>query len=190
MNGAGPIRRGSQRAVRALRRLLQREDGLSPIEFAMVAPLMFGIFLAAVESGMTLTRKVMLERAVDLATREVRLGMLENPSHDALKERICAYTALLPDCEANLALDLTPIDISTWAAPDTPMRCVDRSQNVTPINAFSPAGSAQPTLVRACLVVDLIFSFSGIGMRLPTDGQGGFALTAVSFYINEPMVGS
>lgn len=97
--------------IRFLRRFLRSEQGSASVEFVILFPVMFGLFLQSFEQGMYLMRQVSLDRALDLAVREVRLGMLDDlidpaktPAqqtqilHDAVKARICDYGSMLPDC--------------------------------------------------------------------------------------------
>ena len=169
------------------RKLLRRQDGSAQVEFVVMVPLLFSIFFMGVEAGVLQMRQVMLDRALDMAIRDLRLGALgSTPDHDNVRDAICDHSFLIPNCNDNLALELTPINLTTWTTPQVSIECVDRETDITPVNTMTQAGSVRPTLVRACLIVDLIFPTSRLGLRLSTDSQGGFRMVAASFYINEP----
>ena len=179
------------RFLRALRRaprdLLRRQDGSAQVEFVIMVPLLFSVFFMGVEAGVLQMRQVMLDRALDLTIRDLRLGRLgSEPQHDEVRRAVCDHSFLIPNCNDNLALELTGINLEGWAPPQADIECVDRELDIMPVNTFTQAGNVRPTLVRACLIVDLIFPTSRLGLRLSTDSQGGFRMIAASFYINEP----
>jgi Flp pilus assembly protein TadG len=57
-----------------LARALRNEEGTATMEFVLVIPLIMMIFMASFESGLLMTRSIMLEQSVDMAMRELRLG--------------------------------------------------------------------------------------------------------------------
>lgn len=185
MSSLGRILR---RFLGAMMRKGRSEDGSTAIEFVIALPLLFAIFMMSMEAGVTLMRKVMLDRALDITIRDLRLGALDNATHDQVRDAVCENAFLLPGCRANLTLELTAVTLTTWTAPQVDVQCVDRATEITPVNAFTQAGQTRPTLVRACMVIDLIFPTSGLGLGLPTDELGGFRLVATSVFINEPAV--
>ena len=168
-------------------RLRHRQDGSATIEFVFMVPLLLTVFIMAIEAGVLQMRQVMLDRALDITIRDLRLGRLgPSPTQETVRERLCENAFLIPNCMANLSLELTPINLQTWTVPETAVQCVDREESIAPVNAFTEAGQLRPTLVRGCLIVDLIFPTSAFGLNLATDAQGGFEMVALSFYINEP----
>lgn len=176
-----------RRMADRMRRLRHNQDGTATIEFVFMVPMLLFIFTMAMEAGILQMRQVMLDRALDITIRDLRLGRLgQSPSHQAVRERVCENAFLLPGCASNLALELTPVALGNWSAPQTNIRCVDRETQIAPVNAFTEAGQARPTLVRACLIVDIMFPSSRFGLNLATDPQGGFRMIAHSLYINEP----
>ncbi len=181
--------RASERLRRNCGRVRSNEDGSATIEFVFMVPLLFTIFFMAIEAGVLQLRQIMLERALDITIRDLRVGAMgDSPAFADVRDAVCDNAFLIPDCHANFSLELTPVDLRNWTAPDFSMACVDRETEITPVNLFTQGGSVQPTLVRACLIVDLIFPTSRMGLQLATDPQGGFELFATSFYINEPEV--
>jgi hypothetical protein len=180
--------RGSllRRAGRALRRGARREDGSSTIEFVILFPLFFGLLASTIEAGIFMTRQVMLERAVDLSLRSLRLGTMEDPSADTLREAICAETVVIQDCRTVLLLELRRIDTTTWDGLETPAQCVNRDEEIQPVTQFTPGASNDLMMVRACVVVDPIVPTSRFAMALPRDPSGGYRLLASSVFVNEP----
>ncbi len=172
-------------------RLWHRQDGSSTIEFVFMVPLLLTVFIMAMEAGVLQMRQVMLDRALDMTVRDLRLSRLgPNPTHDEVRTRVCEHSFLIPNCESNLSLELTAITLEDWAPPTVDLQCVDRETSIAPVNAFTQAGQLRPTMVRACLIVDLMFPTSQYGLNLAADTLGGFEMISLSFYINEPAVGS
>ncbi len=169
-----------------LRRLLGDERGNASIEFLVVFPAFVFVLLAGIESGVTLTKKVMLERALDLAVRDLRLGNLEDPTHDSLRDRICARSVVLGACSQALLLELRVIDEATWNLPAQNTACIDRSEEIAPPITFNPGGSNQVMLVRACVLIEPLFPTTPYGLGLTLDPTGAFALRTASAFVNEP----
>ena len=171
---------------RALRRALRREDGSSTLEFVIMLPLFLMIFMAATEAGVMLTRQAMLERALDVAIRDLRLGTWVDPTADQLKDRICENSALIRNCGSSLLLELQPVNTADWVLPADPASCVDRQEDIQPVTTFVPGAGNQLMLVRACTVIDPIFPTTAYGLRLPLDESGGYQLRSASTFVNEP----
>ena len=79
-----------------LRRFLACEDGNSTIEALFFYIPIFLFLLASIEIGILSTRHVLLERGVDLAVRQVRIGALKDadgkgPGIDTVRTAICNY---------------------------------------------------------------------------------------------------
>ena len=174
---------------RALRRFI-REDGIATLEFVVMLPVFLMIFMASFESGLLMTRFVMLERAVDLTVRELRLGIFVNPKHDVMKKVICDRTVFFQDCEDIMRLDLTPVAMNgggNWLLPAADAPCVDRDAVIKPlISDLNTGTSNEMMLVRACAVFDPIWPLTGIGLNLNKDASGGYSLVAASAFVNEP----
>ncbi len=177
------------RIIACMRDWLQREDGTASVEFVLAVPPMFALFIMSFESGMLMIRNIMLERGVDIVMRELRLNHYEAPTHDLIKEEICNNVLMFANCEESILVNLQPVDMTTWDMPTGPIPCIDRSADVKPAPFYSNSTDPhQVMLVRACVAVDALFPTTGIGLRLPKDGDGGYWLTAVSAFVNEPTI--
>ncbi len=172
--------------VLCLRRFWRREDGTASIEFVLMVPLLLTVFATGIEAGLMMVRETMLDRAVDMAMRDVRLGRLAGATHDQLKAAICARTVAIPDCENVLKIHMTPISTATWALPSGMPVCRDRTSAINPVTTVNPGLVEDIMLVRVCAVADAIFPSSGLAAGLQLDGAGGYRLMAVSTFVNEP----
>ncbi len=163
------------------------EHGAAAIEFVIIFPLIMMVFLSTIEAGVYAMRKAMLKRALDLTVRGLRLGQFVDPDHEALKARICdAAGAVVPNCRGTLLLELRPLDSAAWALPDPAARCIDRRESVLPVTRLIAGAGDQMMIVRACAVTDPVFPHNALGLRMPVDGSGGYAIVATSAFVNEP----
>ena len=178
-----PLRR---RLARLLPRWWRREEGGAAVEFVLLVPLYISILLIGVEAGMMLARQVMLERAVDIAVRDLRLGSWVNPTHQTLKDRICEHSIMLRNCPSDLLVELAPVDTANWELPTDRVACVDRENEIVPVTQFVPGAGNQLMMVRVCFIVEPLVPTTGYGLQLPLDAAGGFQLRSASTFVNEP----
>jgi Flp pilus assembly protein TadG len=183
-----PRRRGRRRgrAWRWLRRFRRDEAGTATTEFVIIVPVFFMLLLMGVDAGLVMTRQVMLDRALDIVVRDLRLGRLEDPSLNDLRTRICSQTAILPNCAANLLIDLRTVNTLSWNFPATPPACVDRAASITPVTSVVAGAGNDMMMLRACMIIDPLFPTTSWGLQLPLDDSGGFQLFALSSFVNEP----
>lgn len=172
---------------RALHRFRNSQAGSVTVEFVICVPLVLAFLFSAADYGMVMIRKVFLDRAVDIAVRQVRLGNVNATQYDAFRQMICDNTFLIADCVNAMAVELRPVDTITWSGLDDPAQCVNRSADIAPVTAFVPGGVAQELmLIRVCAVVDPFISMTGLVLGMPDDGSGGFFLVSRAAFANEP----
>lgn len=175
------------RLARALRRFLRRDRGTASIEFVLAVPVMLIIFMAAMESGLLMTRYISLDRALDMTVRNLRLGQYPNPTHDLLKREICGRSTVLTDCASSIRIELLPINPAIWNLPTARVGCADRPDfSIDPVVTVNPGQPNDLMLVRVCIVQDALFPMTGIGLRLPKDPRGGYGIIAMTSFANEP----
>lgn len=177
--GAGP----------RLRWFLRHEDGTANVEFVLMIPLLLTLFMASFEAGLFSLRQTMLERAVDIAMRDLRLGTLgAAPDHADLKQAICANASILSACGSDLKVSLEQVSMDTWTMPATATVCRDRASDIDPVTTLDPTPGAREELmlVRVCLRADAMFPTTGIAAGLDLDGADGYRLVAISAFVNEP----
>lgn len=171
---------------RGLRRFFRRADGSATVEFAVLFPIFMSFLIMGAEAGYVSLQRVGLDRAINLAVRDVRLDRLGPAgTHDALRDRICALSIALPDCETNLLLEMRAIDTQNWNFPAQDSACVDLAENITPVTPFSLGAGESVMYLRACYLTRPIFPTTSLGLRLPLDNAGMFALRATTGFVNE-----
>ena len=173
---------------KAFGRFLQDRRGGGAIELCIALPLMMGVFMAATECGLYMTRQIMLERAVDITVRELRLGKIPDPNHAKLKASICENGSIIRDCSEALRVDMVPVSTTTWNFPTGGIQCVDRDEPIDLQLDFNPGADNEMMLIRVCVIQDAIFPGLDFtkGLAFKGDSAGGYALTATSAFVNEP----
>ncbi len=178
-------------------RAFGREDGNATIEFCIVLPILFSIFMMSFEAGLLMMRSVLLERATDLTMRELRLGNFANPNVAMLKTEICNRTVIINNCADSIRIELRPVSQVTWALPATATECRDRNEEIQIPETFDAGSQNELMLVRVCVLQKAIFptlglgddsAFVGLGAGLVENnpGYGEYGLVATSTFVNEP----
>lgn len=175
------------RPLSRLFRWLGRDDGNSTIEFVILFPVFVTLVLSSFESALLMTRQVMLERALDMAVRGLRLGTWPDIDHEEFKAIVCDRAGIIPNCDQVLLVELRAIPKTTWTLPSPNATCVDRSADIVPDVSFLQGPENEMMLVRACVKVDPFFPSTGLGLQLVEGSDdGGYALISTSSFVNEP----
>jgi len=169
-----------------MRDFFRREDGNATIDFVIAFPVFMGLFLSAYEGGVLSTRHVMLERGLDVAVREVRIGKLKNPTNDSLTKRICDVARIIPDCTNQVRLEMISVDPRNFTALAGEVACVDRAEQGAPVINFNTGLNNQIMILRACALFDPMIPTTGLGKEIPKESGGAYALVATSAYVMEP----
>ena len=161
-------------------------SGAAALEFALLVPFFFALVFSTLEAGWIMTKAMMLDRAVDLTVRQIRIGATDAPTtQEAIRTAICARAAILLDCRNSLLVEMIEID-SPADFPDDTARCIDRSGTVAPIIRYSQGERSEVMYIRACVVTDPLTPLIGLALALPKDATGGFSLVSASAFMNEP----
>lgn len=166
---------------------IRPERGSASVEFVIIFPIFLVIFMSSFEASLLLTRQIMLERGVDLAVRELRLGTGSPITHQMVREEVCEQAGILPDCVDNLLVELSRVSMATYALPSTQTPCVDKVNEITPVTTFENGSINELMIIRVCYTVDAMFPGSGLGLELTEDGDGDLRMVAVSAFVNEPI---
>lgn len=170
----------------AFYRYLSNEDGSATIEFTIIFPLIMFLFMGIAEVGFMTARSVLLERGLDMAARNLRLGVEATPTHDSVRKDVCRYAAMLVNCDTDLFLQFEALNINS-PYPRNAATCRDRSTDeISPSNTFKPGQRSEIMFIRACMVVDPLFPGLGYGLDLPKDSTGGYQLVSYTAFKNEP----
>lgn len=182
------IRRSILNFIRDFRKA---EDGVVTIEFVIIFPIFFFFFLMTVEKGIISLQHVMLERGVDITVREIRIGRIANPTRATLKENICDNAGIIPDCEAQLEIELLDNDLRNWTAMNQPIQCVDRGEDPVPDSVVPTGGNNALMFIRVCARIDPLMPTTGIGKAIVRENSGSaaagsYALVSTAAFVIEP----
>jgi len=169
-----------------LARLLRRDRrGAAAVEFALVVPVLLAVIFSTLEAGWVMLQSIMLDRALDMTVRELRIGSFVNPTQAQMRERVCERALILADCNRTLALELLPI-VNPADYPADSARCVNRSSTIEPVLRFNAGVRSDIVFVRACYVVSPITPGMGLALALSKDSTGAVRLVSKSAFANEP----
>jgi len=166
---------------------VRSEDGTASMEFVLVIPILLTIFMASFESGLLMVRSILLEQSVDMTMRNLRLGHYPGVDADELKSEICSRTIIFANCEANIMIEMTRVSTLTFAMPATRISCVNREEEVQPVLTLQIGQQNDVMLMRVCIIQDLIFPTTGIGLGLPKDAGGGLGMVTETAFVTEPI---
>ena len=172
---------------RPFRRFWRHDHGSATVEFVIVVPLVLALLFSAVDFGAVMLRQVFLDRSVDIAVRQVRLGNVAGAGFEAFKQTICDGTILIPNCTGSIAVEMRPIDTASFAGLDTPAQCINRAEDLEPVLAFNPGtGNQELMLIRVCIVADPFIELTGLVLGMPTDASGAYSIVSHAAFANEP----
>lgn len=171
----------------ALRRFRRNEDGTASIEFVIVVPVFLALMMISIELGFITVRNTMLERGLDIAVREIRLGTGTAPQHDAIKQIVCDNAVIINDCMSNLRLEMRPTDIRSFGSLDTQVDCTDAAEPTKPLRTFTPGGQNELMLLRACVKYNPLFPQQFLGAALQKDASGQAAIISMAAFVQEPL---
>ena len=175
-----------------MRRLLSRfssdEAGSSTVELTIVLAFFLMLVITMIEAGWLMTKSMMLDRGLEIAMRDIRLGKYTNPTADQVRGSICENAIVFANCQSLIKLELTPISNSA-DFPTDGADCADRSitdLTLRPQDDFNAGSRSEVMFVRVCMIVDPLVLRFGLGKMLDNDPNGGIQMIAMSAFVNEP----
>ncbi|MCF6445126.1 TadE/TadG family type IV pilus assembly protein [Nereida sp. MMG025] len=169
----------------SVKRFWRREDGVSSIEFVILYPIFYFLFFAGIESGLMQARQAMLERALDLSVRQIRLNTFSPPTYSQLKTMICDGAGMLHKCEDSLKLQMVIRDPRQKLELGEP-QCHDEPKPLNPQGDFFPGGENQLMFLRVCVLQPPILPNLALAPYLPRTQTGEYKLYTITSYVTEP----
>ncbi|WP_062210328.1 TadE/TadG family type IV pilus assembly protein [Aureimonas sp. AU12] len=169
-----------------VRTALGDRSGVTALEFALVAPLFLGLVFSTFEAGWMMTKATLLDRALDVTVRDIRIGGTGAPqTQSEIRDAVCAEALVFLDCAKSLTIEMNPV---TTAAdfPSTAATCIDRGAAVQPVVNFRAAQRSATVFIRACVVSDPLTPLLGLALHLPKDSRGGYRLESSGAFVAEP----
>lgn len=174
---------------KTLLRRARDEDGNTSIEFVMIFPIFMVLFMSVIEMGLLMTRYMMFERGLDITVREMRLDSAATYTKDSIRDAICDETLIVGHCKSSLTLEMVRLDNddNAWSFPQSDAVCKSQFVEVEPATNFTPGLSHETMYVRACLNVEPMFPWAGLGANMVKDENGTFNMIAQSAFAVEPL---
>lgn len=191
-----------KQGVRRLMGLARREDGTVSVEFVVIFPLYFALLAMSIELSLITLRQTLLERGLDIAVRDIRLGTgefmqsydtdAENETaleayHDKIKKRICDEAFAFADCESNVKLEMVRSDMRNLVSLGGEVMCTDREEKGKATYTLIPGQQNDLMFLRACAKYDPIFPTWHIARSLKDDTSGQLAIVTMSAFVMEPL---
>ncbi|MGB0498995.1 MAG: TadE/TadG family type IV pilus assembly protein [Rubricella sp.] len=171
--------------IEAHLRAFWKDEHGGTIEFVILFPVLFSAMFSVFELGWLLSKAALLDRGMELAMRDVRLGVPSVMTEAGIRRRICEGAVIFDQCEDWLVVEMTPIT-GPNDFPQADAACFDRSEDVRPVVTFNPGGRSELIYVRACALTDPIMPTSAIAMGLKEDNDGEYRIITYSAFMNEP----
>lgn len=165
-----------------LRRFRRNRRGSAAVEFALVAPIFFGLLFAIIELAMVFFASQVLETATQDSARVIMTGQAQNASFTKaqFKNLVCSNIVAMFDCANGIS-----IDVQSYKAFAT-INIADPivAGEFVPPNNYLPGGAGDVVVVRVFYKWPLFVT--GFGFNLANIGTNQRLLTATAAFQNEP----
>lgn len=168
---------------RPARRFRDDAEGVTVVEFALVAAPFFALVFAILETALIFFAGQVLETAVSDSARLVRTGQAQGQSFDAnaFKQDVCSRILGLFDCEGGLKLD-----VRTYASFDgiDLSKPIDEDGNLIENFTYDPGAGGDIVVVRAFYEWPVIIPTLGVDLADLANGRR--LLSSAITFRNEP----
>ena len=167
----------------ALRRFRRNRRGSAAVEFALVAPLFFGLLFAIIEVALMFFASQVLETVTQDSARVIMTGQAQNASFTQaqFKNLVCSKLTIMFDCVNGVS-----IDVQSYAAFGSVNVAdpIDASKNFVPPNNYLPGNPGDVVVVR--LFYKWPLYVTGLGFNIANISGSQRLLTATAAFQNEP----
>jgi Flp pilus assembly protein TadG len=166
-----------------LRRFRRNRRGSAAVEFALVAPIFFGLLFAIIELAMVFFASQVLETATQDSAREIMTGQAQtaNFTQAQFKNLVCSKLVVMFDCVNGVSIDVQSYSAFGSVNIADP---IDASRNFVPPNNYLPGGPGDIVVVRIFYQWPLIVT--GLGFNIANLSGSKRLLTATAAFQNEP----
>jgi Flp pilus assembly protein TadG len=166
-----------------LRRFRRNRRGSAAVEFALVAPLFFGVLFAIIELALVFFASQILETVTQDTSRLIMTGQAQNAgfTQAQFKNAVCAKLTVMFDCVNGVSIDVQ--SYKQFSAVDV-KDPIDAGKNFVPPNNYLPGGASDIVVVRLFYKWPLFVT--GLGFNVANIGNNQRLLTATAAFQNEP----
>jgi Flp pilus assembly protein TadG len=170
-------------AGNVLCRFRRNHRGSAAVEFALVAPIFFGLLFAIIELAMVFFASQVLETATQDSAREIMTGQAQtaNFTQAQFKNLVCSKLVVMFDCVNGVSIDVQSYSAFGSVNIADP---IDASRNFVPPNNYLPGGPGDIVVVR--LFYQWPLFVTGLGFNVANLSGSKRLLTATAAFQNEP----
>jgi Flp pilus assembly protein TadG len=165
-----------------LRRFRHSRRGSAAVQFAIVAPLFFGLLFAIIEVALMFFAGQVLETITQSSARMILTGQAQNQSYSQAQfaNYVCSQVPALFDCSSIF------IDVESWSSASnvTINNQIDSSGNFINNMQYNPGGPGSLVVVR--LFYQWPTFVTGFGFNLANLSNNKVLLQATAVFQNEP----
>ena len=166
-----------------LRRFRRNRGGSAVVEFALVAPVFFGLLFAIIELAMVFYASQVLETVTQDSARAIMTGQAQLASftQGQFKNLVCSKVVAMFDCVNGISIDVKSYSAFSAINIADP---IDASKNFVPPNNYLPGGPGDVVVVR--LFYQWPLFVTGLGFNISNLSGSKRLLTATAAFQNEP----
>ncbi|MBY6006553.1 pilus assembly protein [Salipiger bermudensis] len=174
------------RFKKSCRRFCADQDGSGPVEVVLYTTALLVLLGTSVELGIINLKQALLERALAVSVRDVRLNTGASPDYAAIKHRICEEMTASNTCEANMMLEMKVAEPTNFVGLPDIIDCINAEEEPRPSRQFEPGLDNDLMLMRACFKYKPIFPTSRLSASVSMDQNGYAQLVARAMFVQEP----
>jgi Flp pilus assembly protein TadG len=177
------------RGCRMARQLLQREDGVAAVEFALVAAPFLALLFAIMESALVFFAGQTLETATADSARLILTGQAQTQglNQASFKTAVCNKIYGLFDCANGMIVDVKKYTSFSSADLSKPL---DANGNLINNAAYQPGGPCEIVVVRLMYQFPVYVSLLSFTLADNKTTGGTRLIMATSVFRNEPYQGT
>ena len=166
-----------------LRRFHRNRHGSAVVEFALVAPIFFGLLFAIIELAMVFYASQVLETVTQDSARQIMTGQAQLASFTQaqFKNLVCSKVVAMFDCVNGISIDVKSYSAFASINIADP---IDAGKNFVPPNNYLPGGPGDVVVVR--LFYQWPLFVTGLGFNISNLSGSKRLLTATAAFQNEP----
>jgi Flp pilus assembly protein TadG len=166
-----------------LRRFRRNRGGSAVVEFALVAPMFFGLLFAIIELAMVFYASQVLETVTQDSARQIMTGQAQLASFTQaqFKNLVCSKVVVMFDCVNGISIDVKSYSAFASINIADP---IDAGKNFVPPNNYLPGGPGDVVVVR--LFYQWPLFVTGLGFNISNLSGSKRLLTATAAFQNEP----
>ena len=169
--------------IKTGKRFHRDTQGVTVVEFAMVATPFFALLFAIMETALVFFTEQIVEMGVSDAARLVRTGQVQNGnfSQDEFRDAVCGNIAELFDCRNKLKVDVRTFENFAGTGGGPPL---DEEGNLIDDFAYQPGNGGDIVVVHGFLEWPTIVP--GLGNDMRNLGNGKRLIMTTATFRNEP----